>query len=126
MPRVRVARLRREHPHAAAGDSLDRMVIFYCCGCRAQYPAQPKRCPRCKGRSFSAVNDDAPTAGLVDAGGAVPFEPENLDPDLARAFAASERHRLTSLGLAVPVYPALTSADDAPPTPRDMPERSDD
>lgn len=97
------------------------MVIFYCCGCRAQYPTQPKRCPRCKGRAFSGVNDDAPTASLVDVGAGSPIAPENLDPDLARAFAASERHRLTSLGYPPP---ALTSDDDeAPSTPRDMPEQ---
>lgn len=98
------------------------MLTYYCCGCRAQYPAQPKRCPRCKGRSFSGVNDDAPTAKLVDEPSFQVVEPENLDAELAEAFRASERHRLTSLGLAVPSSLALPEPDDAPATPRDMPE----
>jgi hypothetical protein len=108
------------------------MVVYHCCGCRAQYPAQPKRCPRCKGRSFSAINDDAPTAQLLDAGSPLGTPPENLDDELRAAFAASERHRLTALGQAVPAWAAepppavVLEGDDAPPTPRDMPERGDE
>lgn len=102
------------------------MLSYYCCGCRASYPAQPKRCPRCKGRSFSAVDDDAPTRGLLDAD--PPLVVENLDGELAEAFAASERyrmHRLTGAPLERPA-PAVVvlEGDDAPPTPRDMPEQS--
>lgn len=109
------------------------MVIFYCCGCRAKYAAQPKRCPRCKGRAFSGVNDDAPTAALVDAD-APPVVPENLDPDLARAFVEAERFRESSLAGRPYVPPARGESyeshrsepsddDEAPSTPRDMPEQ---
>ncbi len=100
------------------------MVSYYCCGCRASYPAQPKRCPRCKGRSFSAVSDDAPTRALLDADPPLPVV-ENLDDELAEAFAASERFRLASLG-GRPVLPpaaVVLEGDDAPATPRDLPPR---
>lgn len=99
------------------------MVTYYCCGCRAQYLAQPKRCPRCKGRSFAGVSEDAPTRALLDAPAFTVLAPENLDAELAEAFAASERHRLRSLGLPVPALPApvVLEGDDAPATPRDMP-----
>jgi hypothetical protein len=100
------------------------MLTYYCCGCRAQYLAQPKRCPRCKGRSFSGVNDDAPTAALVNepAGFAV-VAPENLDAELAEAFAASERFRQGALSgrPALPAAAVVLEGDDAPATPRDMP-----
>ncbi len=72
------------------------MVTYYCCGCRAGYPAQPKRCPRCKGRSFTGVNDDSPTTALLDADAPI-IVPEDLDGELAAAFAASERFRLGAL-----------------------------
>lgn len=113
------------------------MLVYHCCGCRAQYPAPLKRCPRCKGRSFSAVHDDSPTAPLLDAGSPLGTPPENLDAELAAAFASSERHRLTALGQAVPAEPdhfatarrlgeAFASRDDdAPATPRDLPKRED-
>lgn len=146
------------------------MVTYYCCGCRAQYPAQPKRCPRCKGRSFTGVNDDAPTTALLALDDAPILVPENLDGELAAAFAEAERFRLASLSgspytrPAPPVAPepanvpapsfddparpylapepaavvlegeqsegwpghlsdVMPRDDDAPATPRDMPER---
>jgi hypothetical protein len=100
------------------------MVTYYCCGCRAQYLAQPKRCPRCKGRSFAGVSDDAPTLALLDAD-AAPLVTEPVAGELAEAFAASERFRLQALGMRVPEPPpvvVLEGDDNAPPTPRDMPE----
>ncbi len=119
------------------------MLTYYCCGCRAQYPAQPKRCPRCRGRSFSGVDDAAPTSALLDE--PAPLVPENLDPALAAAFEESERFRLAAISgrpvVSVPALPAPVlegepaegwplhehadtqlRGDDAPPTPRDMPE----
>lgn len=99
------------------------MVSYYCCGCRASYPAQPKRCPRCKGRSFSAVSDDAPTRGLLDAEPAA-VAPADMSPDLAEAFAASERFRLEAMGQRVrPNVIVLEGDDAAPATPRDLPPR---
>lgn len=104
------------------------MLTYYCCGCRAQYLAQPKRCPRCKGRSFGGVNDDAPTARLLDDGAAAfTLQTENLDAELREAFEASERFRLAAIS-GRPMVPALPppvvlEGDDAPATPRDMPEQ---
>jgi hypothetical protein len=49
---------------------------------------------------------------------------EDLDGELAEAFAASERFRLAALTgrkLEAPP-PVVLEGDDAPPTPRDMPE----
>lgn len=96
------------------------MVTYYCCGCRAQYAAQPRRCDRCKGKAFAAIDDNAPTRAMLDAAEPSPVAPEDLDAELREAFRSSERHRLTSLGLVVPASLVL---DDAPPTPRDPPEQ---
>lgn len=97
------------------------MVVYHCVGCRARYAAQPRRCDRCHGKSFAAVDD----AQRIDDVHASPPGMTDLDPELAAAFASSERHRLTSLGIAVPAPPVLeaTADDDAPSTPRDMPEQ---
>jgi len=105
------------------------MLTYVCCGCRAQYPAAPKRCPRCKGRSFGGVDDEAPTAALLDAPAFAVVAPENLDDELREAFEASERFRLAAIS-GRPVEPFALHEhadtelrpDDAPPTPRDMPE----
>ncbi len=94
------------------------MLTYYCTGCRAQYLAAPKRCPRCKGRAFAGVDDDAPTAALVDAPAFAVLAPENLDDDLRAAFESSERFRLA----AISGRPVVLEGDDAPATPRDMPE----
>lgn len=73
------------------------MVTYYCCGCRAEYPAPLKRCQRCKGRSFSAVNDDAPTAGLLNAPAFAVVAPVDMDDELREAWEASERFRLGAI-----------------------------
>jgi hypothetical protein len=97
------------------------MLTYYCCGCRAQYPAAPKRCPRCKGRSFAGVNDDAPTmAVLLDDAPIV--VPENLDGELAAAFAESERFRLATLSGSPYTRPAPPVA----PEPANVPAPSFD
>lgn len=101
------------------------MVTYHCCGCRAQYPAQPKRCPRCKGRAFSAVNDDAPTSALLDVPEAFMLAPVSLDDELRAAFESSERFRLQAISGRPALPPVVLEGDDAPATPRDMPERSE-
>jgi len=71
------------------------------------------------------VNDDAPTTALLDADAPI-IVPENLDGELAEAFAASERFRLAAISgrplESVPALPPVLEGDDAPATPRDMPE----
>lgn len=107
------------------------MLTYYCCGCRAQYLAQPKRCPRCKGRAFAGVHDDAPTAHLLNDDGAAAFtlQTENLDDELRAAFEASERFRLAAISgrpaLSAPPAVVVLEGDDAPPTPRDAPARGE-
>lgn len=104
------------------------MLTYYCCGCRAQYLAQPKRCPRCKGRAFAGVHDDAPTAHLLNDDGAAAFtlQTENLDDELRAAFEASERFRLAAIS-GRPVapepanVPAPSFAPNAPPGLQDFP-----
>jgi hypothetical protein len=110
------------------------MVIFYCCGCRAQYAAAPRRCDRCKGKAFTAVDDNAPTRALLDPAEPAPVVVEDLDAELREAFAASERFRQSSLsGRPMVSVPALLAGlpsaaespvlegDDGPATPRDRP-----
>jgi hypothetical protein len=102
------------------------MVIYYCCGCRAQYPAQPKRCPRCKGRSFAGVNDDAPTTALLLLDDAPIVVPENLDGELAAAFAEAERFRLAALSgspYTRPAPPVAPEPANVPPPSFDDPAR---
>jgi hypothetical protein len=72
------------------------------------------------------VNDDAPTAALLDDGAAAfTLQTENLDDELRAAFEASERFRLNAISgrpaLPAPTAPIVLEGDDAPATPRDMP-----
>jgi rubredoxin len=101
------------------------MVVFHCVGCRAVYAEAraPRRCARCHGKAFAAVDDNAPTSPLLDAGPVLGTPPENLDAELAAAFAESERFRLAAVSGRPYVAPApvVLEGDDAPATPRDMP-----
>lgn len=158
------------------------MVVFHCVGCRAQYreARAPRRCDRCHGKAFAAVDDavdleaveirrlyaeDAKRLGVT---GVTPLSSD--DADLAAAFAEAERFRQSALAgrpyeaPAPPVAPEPASvpamtfptndapawaaekvdamkrgelppfgpavvviegepSDDAPATPRDMPEQ---
>jgi rubredoxin len=111
------------------------MIAFHCVGCRAVYleARAPRRCDRCHGKAFSAVNDavDPETAELerlyrLDAQRAAPGLPGvqaspapllSDDAALAAAFAESERFRLN----AIAGRPYTSAAPPVVPEPASVP-----